>query len=128
MSLKDSLRVMVVDDMSVSRGLLTQSLEEIGIYRIETENSGAGALSRLSANPVHLVLSDFNMPGMDGLGLLEGLRKNASTRKIGFILVTGSPTQDLIDRGRALALNNLVKKPFTTDTLKKTIEAVVGKL
>ena len=128
MSLKDALRIMVVDDMSVSRGLLTQSLEEIGLHKVETENSGASALDRLTKSPVHLVLSDFNMPGMDGLGLLKGLRQNPRTQKIGFILVTGTPTPDLIEAGRKLALNNMVKKPFTTATLKQTIEAVVGKL
>ncbi|GGL69761.1 response regulator [Wenxinia marina] len=128
MSLKDTLRVMVVDDMSVSRGLLTQALEEIGIWKVDAQNSGQSALSRLAASPVHLVISDFNMPGMDGLQLLEGLRSNRSTQQIGFILVTGTPTQEIVDKGRRLGLNNLVKKPFTTASLKQSIEAVVGRL
>ncbi|TCP41900.1 response regulator [Rhodovulum marinum] len=128
MSLKDSIRVMVVDDMAVSRGLVTQSLEEIGIYQISAENNGKSALNRLVADPVHLVLADHNMPGMDGLQLLEGLRRNRSTQRIGYILVTGTPTPELIQKGQQLGLNNLVKKPFTTATMKKAIEAVVGRL
>ena len=128
MALKDSLRVVVVDDMSVSRGLLTQALEEMGVWKVDTENSGQSALTRLVANPVHLVLSDYNMPGMDGLQLLQGLRQNKSTQKIGFILVTGTPTPEIVNKGRQLGLNNVVKKPFTTDSLKKSIEAVVGRL
>ncbi|HDR29896.1 response regulator [Rhodovulum tesquicola] len=128
MSLKDSLRVMVVDDMAVSRGLVTQSLEEIGIFQISAENNGKSALNRLVADPVHLVLADHNMPGMDGLQLLEGLRRNRSTHRIGYILVTGTPTPELIQKGQQLGLNNLVKKPFTTATMKKAIEAVVGRL
>jgi two-component system chemotaxis response regulator CheY len=128
MSLKDSLRVMVVDDMSVSRGLIVQSLEEIGIWNTTTENNGHAALAKLVANPVHLVLSDMNMPMMDGLGLLKGLRENRTTQKIGFILITGTPTPQLVQRGQALGMNNMVKKPFTSAILKQAIERVVGRL
>lgn len=128
MSLKESLKIMIVDDMAVSRGLLTQSLEEIGLKQVDHDKSAESALPRLAANPVHLVISDFNMPGMNGLDLLEKLRANKSTQRIGFILVTGTPTKEILDRGVKLGLNNLVRKPFTTQTLKATIEAVVGRL
>jgi two-component system chemotaxis response regulator CheY len=100
----------------------------MGIWRIETEDSGAGALSSLSRSPVHLVLCDYNMPGMNGLQLLHQLRSNAATQKVGFILVTGSPNDEMIAQGRQLGLNNLVKKPFTIDGLKRAIEVVVGRL
>jgi two-component system chemotaxis response regulator CheY len=50
------------------------------------------------------------------------------TQEIGFILVTGSPTPDVIEKGRALRLNNLVKKPFTTQNLNGAIERAVGRL
>lgn len=128
MSLKDSLQVMVVDDMSVSRGLIVQALEEIGIMRTSTENNGMAALRKLVGNPVHLVLSDLNMPELDGLGLLKGLRENRSTSKIGFILITGTPTPELVTKGRALGMNNMIKKPFTTASMKQCIESVVGRL
>ncbi|MCA2014021.1 response regulator [Pararhodobacter sp. CCB-MM2] len=128
MALKDVLKVMIVDDMSVSRGLMTQSLEEIGIKNIDFQVSGAEALSRLAVNPAHLIISDYNMPGMSGLDLLEKVRTNKATAKVGFILITGSPSQELLDRGIKLGLNNLIKKPFTTASLKASIEAVVGKL
>ena len=128
MGLKDTLRIMVVDDMSVSRGLLVQSLEEMGLWKNETEASGPAALARLTARPCHLVLCDYNMPGMDGLGLLHALRSHRATQGIGFILVTGTPTPQMLEKGRALRLNNLVKKPFTTPSLRQAIESVVGRL
>lgn len=128
MSLKDTLRVMVVDDMGVSRGLLIQSIEEMGIWKNQAENDGRTAFDKLIQDPVHLVLSDYNMPGMDGLGLLQALRQNTSTARIGFILVTGNPTPDLVSKGRALGVNNIIKKPFTTAGLKQCIESVVGRL
>jgi two-component system chemotaxis response regulator CheY len=128
MSLKDSLKVMVVDDMGVSRGLLIQAIEEIGIWKNQAENDGRAAYEKLLKDPVHLVLSDYNMPGMDGLELLRELRQNRTTARIGFILVTGNPTPDLVSKGKALGLNNVIKKPFSTASLKQCIESVVGRL
>ncbi|SFS15424.1 response regulator [Yoonia litorea] len=128
MSLKDNLRVMVVDDMGVSRGLLIQAIEELGIWKNEAEKDGRAAFERLAKDPVHLVLSDYNMPGMDGLALLQALRQNRTTARIGFILVTGNPTAEIVAKGKALGLNNMIKKPFSTAALKQCIESVVGRL
>lgn len=128
MSLKSSLMMMVVDDMTVSRGLVEQALDEIGIRQVQYENSGEMALKRLVSSPVHLVLSDYNMPGMDGLSLLENLRLNRSTQRIGFILMTGRASTDIITRGHALGMNNFISKPFSTVSLKVCIEKVVGAL
>lgn len=128
MSLKDSLMVMVVDDMTTSRGLITQALEANGIMKYTTENDGQAALQKLVANPVHLVLSDMNMPKMDGLGLLQALRQNQSTSRIGFILVTGSPTPEIVEKGKVMGLNNMIKKPFTPQSMRTCIESVVGRL
>lgn len=128
MSLRDSIQIMVVDDMSTSRGIISNCLEEMGIRKYLTENSGAMALKKLVANPVHLVLSDYNMPGLDGLGLLKGLRENRTTQQIGFILVTGKPTAEIVAAGQQLAMNNMIKKPFTTQAMKQCIESVMGRL
>lgn len=128
MGLKDSLRIMVVDDMATSRGLITQALDDIGVKNYVTENDGQNALDRLSSNPVHLVLSDYNMPGLDGLGLLKAVRSQPATQKMGFILVTGRPTPEVVNEAKRLGLNNMIKKPFTSDSMKKCIESVVGRL
>ncbi len=128
MSLKDTLKIMVVDDMSTSRGLIMMALEEIQIKNVDWRKDGAAALQALVANPMHLVISDFNMPGLDGLGLLKGLRENKSTQRIGFILVSGSVDQATIQRGQMLGMNNFIKKPFTTPGLRACIQAVVGVL
>lgn len=128
MSLRDSLRIMIVDDMGVSRGLLVQAIEEMGIWKNQAENDAQVALQKLIADPVHLVLSDYNMPGMDGLQFLQALRQNKSTARIGFILVTGNPTPDMVAKGKALGLNNIIKKPFSTASMKQCIETVVGKI
>jgi len=128
MSLKNQLRVMVVDDMSTSRALITQALDVIGIANYAVENDGQNALRTLATSPVHLVLSDMNMPNMDGLQLLEALRRSPATAKVGFILVTGSPTPEVIQKGQTLGLNNMIKKPFSAAQMKQCIERVVGRL
>lgn len=128
MGLKDNLRVMVVDDMATSRGLITQALDDIGVKNYITENDGNRALERMAGSPVHLVLSDYNMPGLDGLGLLKAVRSQPATQKVGFILVTGRPTPEIVGQAKKLGLNNMIKKPFTSASMKQCIESVVGRL
>ncbi|MEM6536098.1 MAG: response regulator [Pseudomonadota bacterium] len=128
MPLRDNIKIMVVDDMSTSRGLLIQPLEKIGVKNIDFRRDGKAALTSLVNSPAHLVISDYNMPNMDGLQLLKALRENKTTRKIGFILVTGSGDKELINKARQYGVNNYLKKPFTPQALQACIEKVVGKL
>ena len=85
-------------------------------------------LKALAAKPVHLVISDYNMPGLDGLQLLKALRENKSTARIGFILVSGRLDEGIVTNGRKLGMNNFIAKPFNTAQMRKCIEAVVGPL
>lgn len=128
MALRDQLRIMVVDDMSTSRGLITQALDAMGIRQVGYATDGPGALQILEKAPVHLVISDYNMPGMDGLQLLHALRSNPRTRGLGFILITGRADREIIETGKRLGMNNFLKKPFTPQELRACIEAVVGRL
>ena len=128
MSTKDMLRIMVVDDMSTSRGLITQALDAMGVRNVSTAGDGKAALSDLANAPVHLVISDYNMPGMDGLHLLQHLRHSPATQKTGFLLITGKPDPQVIDAGKKLGMNNYLAKPFETKDLKTAIEAIVGPL
>ena len=128
MALRDSLTVMVVDDMSTSRSLIIMALEEMGIKKIDFAKDGGSALQALSAKPVHLVISDYNMPGMDGLHLLHALRQSPATQRIGFILVSGRVDENIITTGRKLGMNNFIKKPFTTPQMLQCIQAVVGQI
>jgi two-component system chemotaxis response regulator CheY len=128
MSLAQNLHVMVVDDTYVSRALIVDTLDQLGVRNVAVAKDGTEALKALMAKPVHLVISDMNMPGLDGLALLKALREYKTTSRIGFILVTGSADKTLIDRGRLIGLNNYVKKPITTMSMKTAIESVVGRL
>ncbi|MCR8725042.1 response regulator [Frigidibacter sp. ROC022] len=128
MALRETLRIMVVDDMSTSRGLIVQALEWMGIKHILESPDAADALGSLAKTPVHLVLSDYNMPGMDGLALLRKLRSMPATARLGFILITGRADAAMVSEGQRLGMNNLITKPFTPQSLKDCIERVVGRL
>lgn len=128
MSLREKIRIMVVDDMTVSRGLLTMGLEKIGVTNVIPMDHAHKALKALEAAPAHLVLSDYNMPDMDGLELLLALRKNPKTQRVGFIMVSGTFDNIVVDLGKRLGMNNFLKKPFTDATLKQCVESVTGPL
>lgn len=128
MSVREQLRVMVVDDMSTSRGLITQALDSMGIRNVSSTGDGVSALEAMDRSPVHLVISDYNMPQMDGLHLLHRLRSTPKTQKVGFLLITGRADREIIEHGRKLGMNNFVKKPFQPAELKAAIEAIVGRL
>jgi len=68
------------------------------------------------------------MPGMNGLELLHALRQNKTTQRIGFILITGKATPEILNVGKKLGMNNYIQKPFNTASIKKCIETVVGRL
>ncbi|MBX9682631.1 MAG: response regulator [Hyphomicrobium sp.] len=122
------LSVMVVDDTTVSRALLTDGLDQIGLTNFKVAKDGEEALKMMVATPCHLVISDLNMPKVDGMQLLRALRQHGPTSKVGFILVTGKGDRALIEEGKKYGLNNFLAKPFTVPNLKACIEAVVGKL
>jgi two-component system chemotaxis response regulator CheY len=122
------LKVMVADDTSVSRMLLVESLNEIGIKNIVLAGDGEQALNTMMASPCHIVFSDMNMPKLNGLQLLKALREFGPTRQCCFILVTGKGDRAMIEEGKKFGLNNFLAKPFNSATLKAAIEAVVGKL
>ncbi|TQS72856.1 response regulator [Rhodobacteraceae bacterium] len=128
MALRDQLKVMVVDDMSTSRGLILQALDAMGVRQVAYAVDGQSAQTMLEKAPVHLVISDYNMPGMDGLQLLHALRKSPKTQRAGFILITGRADKEIIETGKKLGMNNFIKKPFTPQDLRNCIEAVVGRL
>lgn len=128
MALRDHLRICVVDDMSTSRGLLAQALEELGLNDVRASNGGKAAMQELARRPAHLVISDYHMPDMSGLDLLRQLRSGEKTKDIGFILVSGNANQQVIDQGVKLGLNNYLAKPFQKGQLLQSIEAVVGRI
>ncbi len=128
MPLRDTIKIMVVDDMTISRQLITMGLDKMGVKNVVPMPGPQAALKALETTPVHLIISDYNMPGMDGLEFLLALRKSERTRKVGFIMVTGEHDPVVADLGKRLGMHNYLKKPFNDVGLKNCIEAVTGPL
>jgi two-component system chemotaxis response regulator CheY len=122
------LNVVVVDDQSSIRGLVRAGLNGIGVSEVREYGSAADALGSLKAQPSNIVISDFNMPEMDGLEFLRALRADDKFKNTAFILLTGRADKDLVKRAVQFGANNYLVKPFTVAVLKQKIEQVVGAL
>jgi two-component system chemotaxis response regulator CheY len=123
-----ALKVLVVDDQNSVRQMTRMTLEEIGIRHIHEAENGTRALETATLQPLDLIISDFNMPEMDGLGLLRAVRGHPVVRKLPFILLTGRGDKELVVKAAQAGVNNYLIKPFTSDILRQKIEQVIGKL
>lgn len=122
------LNVVVVDDQLTMRALVRTSLQLIGITQVREFPAASEALAAVTSTPPHLVISDFNMPGMDGLEFLRAMRANSAMSNTAFVLLTGRADKDLVARAMQFGANNYLVKPFTAATLKEKIEQVFGAL
>lgn len=128
MPLAIALKVLVVDDQNSVRQMTRMTLKEIGIHHVHEAENGVRALETASSQPLDLIISDFNMPEMDGLGLLRAVRGHPIVRKIPFILLTGRGDRELVVKAAQAGVNNYMVKPFTAAVLRQKIEQVMGKL
>lgn len=123
-----AIRTLIVDDQLSMRSLIRNSLNQIGITNTQETGDGEEALRALVAQPAHLIISDFNMPKLDGLGLLRAVRAHPPTKGAAFIMLTGRADPDLVQRAVQFGVNNYLVKPFTVAQLKSKIESVFGAL
>jgi two-component system chemotaxis response regulator CheY len=123
-----AIKVLVVDDQNSVRQMTRMTLEEIGFRHIHEAENGVQAMETASLQPLDLIISDFNMPEMDGLGLLRAVRGHPVVRKVPFILLTGRGDKELVVKAAQAGVNNYLIKPFTAAVLREKIEQVIGKL
>lgn len=122
------IRALIVDDQQTIRSLVRNGLREIGLTDIEDASDGEDGLRVLLSRKINLIISDFNMPKLDGLGLLRAVRATPQLKSIGFIMLTGRADNDLVARAQQFGVNNYLVKPFTVATLRTKIEEVYGAL
>jgi two-component system chemotaxis response regulator CheY len=123
-----ALKVLVVDDQNSVRQMTRMTLEQLGVRVIHEAENGRDAMETASLQPLDLIISDFNMPEMDGLNLLRAVRGHPVARKVPFILLTGRGDRELVVKAAQAGANNYLIKPFTADILREKIEQVMGKL
>lgn len=123
-----AIKVMVVDDQTSMRAMIRRTLQDLGFRDVRDKASATEALDDVRANRVHLIISDYNMPEMDGLQFLQEVRKDAVIGKTVFIMLTASAEKEIVQKAAEMGVNNYVVKPFTPAALKEKIERVFGAL
>jgi two-component system chemotaxis response regulator CheY len=124
-----AIRVLIVDDQQTIRSLVRNGMQQLGFSHFaEAADGEEGLRAMLNPQPPTLVISDFNMPKLDGLGLLRAIRAHPPVRTTAFIMLTGRADGELVKRAVQFGVNNYLVKPFTVATLKEKIEAVFGVL
>ena len=122
------ISIPIVDDQMTMRALVRNGLQQLGFAEFRESPDGEDALKQQITKPASLVISDFNMPKLDGLGLLRAIRAHPPVAKTAFIMLTGRADRELVQRAAQFGVNNYLVKPFTVATLKEKIEAVFGPL
>jgi two-component system, chemotaxis family, chemotaxis protein CheY len=123
-----AMRVLIVDDQLTMRVLTRSALQQLGFTDVVDAGDGEEGFKALISKPAHLVISDFNMPKMDGLELLRAVRAHPPVAQTAFIMLTGRADRELVQRAVQFGVNNYIVKPFTVMDLKGKIEQVFGSL
>jgi len=116
---------LIVEDSPTMRQLLAFSLRRLKDCRIIEAVDGVDALKKLTTERVDLVITDINMPMMDGLKLVTLIRGNARTRTLPIVIVTTEGAEEDRKRGLALGANAYVPKPIQPSVLLKTVASLL---
>jgi two-component system chemotaxis response regulator CheY len=117
-------KILVVDDFSTMRRIVINILHRLGYTNVVEAENGADALKKLKEEKFELVISDWNMPTMTGLELLQAVRADDSLKGTPFLMVTAEGRKENILAAVKSGANNYVVKPFNQATLEEKINAI----
>ncbi len=122
------LRALVVDDDPVVRDLIGDILRSVGIARVHTAENGGRAWRMIARTELdyHLIISDWHMPGMDGLELLRRIRACGS--EVAFMMVTENVTREAVATAARYGVSAYLGKPFTTAQMQRKIQALADSI
>jgi two-component system chemotaxis response regulator CheY len=118
------MRFLVVDDSSTMRRIITNTLNKIGQHDVIEASNGREGLEKLATTDVDLIITDWNMPEMNGIDFIRALRASATLKETPVLMVTTNAAKDDIVEALRAGVNSYIVKPFSPDTFKEKIEAV----
>lgn len=121
------LKVLFVDDSPTMRRIIHNSLQKIGFTDMIQAENGEDALEKLKDNPVDLIITDWNMPVMNGEQLVINVRQDDNYSSIPILMVTTRGMKEDVLTAVKIGVNGYVVKPFTPDILKKKINDMMQK-
>jgi two-component system chemotaxis response regulator CheY len=128
MTSPSDLRFLVVDDFATMRRIVRGLLKDMGCTRVEEAEDGAAALHILRSQPFDFVVSDVNMPNMNGFDLLKSIRADPALKHLPVLMVTAEARKEDIVLAAQNGASSYIVKPFTKATLEEKIVKIVQKL
>ncbi|GAB4218033.1 MAG: hypothetical protein Fur007_22220 [Rhodoferax sp.] len=119
------LNYLVVDDMELMRSVTVNQLRSMGFERVKTARNGADALDKLRFERYDVVLSDWNMPVMNGLELLKAIRADAKLGRLPFLMITAEAERARIEEVIAAGVSGLLVKPYNAGNLRARLERIL---
>ena len=118
-------KFLIVDDFSTMRRIIRNLLKEIGFHNAEEAEDGVVALNLLKSGKFDFIVSDINMPNMDGFALLKNIRADDSLKGIPFLMVTAEAKKEDIVNAAQNGANGYIVKPFTKATLEEKVQKIM---
>mgnify|MGYP000117867477 CR=1 FL=1 len=124
-----NMKILVVDDFPTMRRIVKNLLQDLGFSNFVEAECGKTALDVLGAdgNGVEFVVTDWNMPGMTGLELLQAIRGNPSLARLPVLMVTAESTREQIIEAAQAGVNGYIIKPFNAVTLKEKLDRIFNR-
>jgi two-component system chemotaxis response regulator CheY len=126
--LDKNMKVLVVDDFSTMRRIVKNLLRDLGFTNIQEADDGSTALPMLQSGDFDFVVTDWNMPGMQGIDLLKAIRADSKLAHIPVLLITAEAKKEQIVMAAQAGVNGYIVKPFTAATLKTKLDKIFERL
>ena len=123
-----NMKFLVVDDFSTMRRIVRNLLKELGYSNVEEAEDGVDGLNKLKGGGFDFVVSDWNMPNMDGLTMLQNIRKDGDLKSLPVLMVTAEAKKENIIAAAQAGANGYVVKPFTAATLDEKLSKIFEKM
>jgi two-component system, chemotaxis family, chemotaxis protein CheY len=122
------IRALIVDDSSVMRKIVERTLRQAGLELevVYEASSGTEALELLQTRQVHLILSDINMPSMDGLQFLNQLQTLNLAKNVPVVMITTESSTEHVKKAILAGARGYIRKPFTVDQMKEYVVPLVS--